>query len=85
MTKKSINLIQHENIPIPVIDIKYIIYNRSIKFLLNFILNFIFITSFVIYNPTISINHLLIIFYISVYKKYNNFYYIFSTILKVYK
>jgi hypothetical protein len=49
MNQKSIEYFQQENIPIPSIDADYIILNRGIKFFINFLLIYLFVTM-VIYN-----------------------------------
>lgn len=58
MNSKCIEYFQQEtnNIEIPSIDGSYILLNRGIKFLLNFLLIYLFLT-FIIYNyPAMSIN-----------------------------
>ena len=52
---------QHENIKIPSIDKNYIFLNRTIKFLLNFLLIYIFVTMIVYNYPTLSINCLILL------------------------
>jgi hypothetical protein len=59
--KQDLISIQHEPIVVPNIDGTYIILNRSIKFLLNFLLTFLFI-KFIIGNwPDLSINQFVLI------------------------
>jgi len=56
MKSKSVEYFQQENIPIPSIDANYIIINRGIKFFLNFLLIYLFVT-IIIYNyPELNIN-----------------------------
>lgn len=59
--KNQIISIQHEPIITPMLDGNYIILNRSIKFLLNFLLTFLFI-KFIIGNwPELSINQFILL------------------------
>lgn len=57
MNSKSIEYFQHENLmPIPSVDANYILLNRGIKFFLNFLLIYLFVT-IIIYNfPLLNIN-----------------------------
>jgi hypothetical protein len=58
MDLKLIEHFQQENnkIEVPTVDGNYILLNRGIKFLLNFLLIYLFLT-FIIYNyPSMSIN-----------------------------
>jgi hypothetical protein len=58
MNSKSIEYFQQENnnLEIPTIDSKYIILNRGIKFILNFLFIYLFVT-LIIYNyPSTNIN-----------------------------
>jgi hypothetical protein len=60
-----INELEHiQHIPInkPNYDGNYIIMNRKIKFLLNFIISFIFLKLIIGKYPTISINQLILLF-----------------------
>jgi hypothetical protein len=60
-TKNQIISIQHEPIITPMLDGNYIILNRTIKFLLNFLLTFLFI-KFIIGNwPELSINQFILL------------------------
>jgi hypothetical protein len=60
-TKNKIISIQHEPIITPMLDGNYIILNRTIKFLLNFLLTFLFI-KFIIGNwPELSINQFILL------------------------
>lgn len=59
--KQDLITIQHEPIIVPNIDGTYIMMNRCIKFLLNFILTFVFI-KFIIGNwPDLSINQFVLV------------------------
>ena len=67
MNPKSIEYFQqeqisnNENIPtIPLIDTNYIILNRGIKYILNFLLIYLFITSIIYNYPDLQI-HIFII------------------------
>ena len=63
MINKLVENFQHENtnIPIPSIDINFILLNRTIKFLLNFLLVYIFVTIMVYNYPTLSINYFILL------------------------
>ena len=59
--KPQLISIQHEPIVKPLLDGNYILINRSIKFLLNFLLTFLFI-KFIIGNwPDLSINQFVLL------------------------
>ena len=59
--KQELISIQHDPIIIPTYDGTYIMINRSIKFLLNFLLTFLFI-KFIIGNwPDLSINQFILV------------------------
>ena len=67
MNPKSIEYFQQEQIsnndnipPIPLIDNNYIILNRGIKYILNFLLIYLFITSIIYNYPDLQI-HIFII------------------------
>jgi len=62
MEKKLIEQIQHENIITPIIDYNYIFVNRTIKFLLNFLIIYIFTTFFIYNYSSISINQFILLF-----------------------
>ena len=64
MENKFIEQIQHEiiSIPIPIIDYNYILVNRTIKFLLNFLLIYLFTTFFLYNYSSISINQFILLF-----------------------
>ena len=58
---KELDQIQHIPIEKPVFDANYILMNRTIKFLLNFLITFIFLKLIVGKYPEISINQLIYI------------------------
>ncbi len=58
----QIEKIQHEPVKLPVYDTNYIILNRAVKFLLNFIISFIFLKYIIGNYPTITINQLILLF-----------------------
>ena len=64
MNSKSIEYFQQEqleeNIPFPSIDMYYVLFNRFIKFTLNFLLMYLFIT-LIIYNYPETNIHIFII------------------------
>lgn len=65
MNSKIIEYFQQEhinnNIPIPIIDTNYIFLNRTIKYILNFLLIYLFI-SLIIYNfPETNLNIFIIL------------------------
>jgi hypothetical protein len=59
---EQLQQIQHENIDIPKFDGNYILLNRTIKFLLNFLLIFFFLKMIIGYYPNISLNELILLF-----------------------
>lgn len=65
MNSKSVEYFQQEqlndNVPLPSIDINYITYNRTIKYILNFLLIYLF-TTIIIYNFPETNIHIFIIF-----------------------
>ncbi len=54
--------IQHTPIDKPTYDANYIMMNRTIKFLLNFLVAFIFLKLIIGKYPTLSINQLILLF-----------------------
>lgn len=61
MNNKIIEYLQHESIDLPIIDGNYILFNRSIKFLLNFIITYILLI-FIVSNWTeISIHQYILL------------------------
>ena len=64
MNSKSVEYFQQEqlndNIPIPSIDTNYITFNRAIKYILNFLLIYLFVT-LIIYNYPKTNIHVFII------------------------
>ena len=59
--KQELISIQHEPIIVPTYDETYIIINRSIKFLLNFLLTFLFIKLIIGNYPDLSINQFILV------------------------
>jgi hypothetical protein len=59
---KELDQIQHIPIEKPVYDANYILMNRTIKFLLNFLISFIFLKLIVGKYPELSINQLILLF-----------------------
>jgi hypothetical protein len=59
--KQQLISIQHEPIITPNIDGNYIMLNRSIKFLLNFLLTFLFIKLIIGNWPDLSINQFVLL------------------------
>lgn len=64
MNSKSVEYFQQEqlndNIPLPSIDANYITFNRAIKYMLNFLLIYLFVT-LIIYNFPETNIHIFII------------------------
>jgi inner membrane protein involved in colicin E2 resistance len=64
MNSKSVEYFQQEqlndNIPLPSIDTNYLTFNRAIKYMLNFLLIYLFVT-LIIYNYPETNIHLFII------------------------
>ncbi len=58
----ELDQIQHIPIDRPTFDANYIMMNRTIKFLLNFLISFIFLKFVIGKYPTISINQLILLF-----------------------
>lgn len=59
--KQDLISIQHEPIVIPTFDDTYIMLNRTIKFLLNFLLTFLFIKIIIGNWPELSINQFILV------------------------
>ncbi len=59
--KQQLISIQHDPIVIPNIDGTHVILNRSIKFLLNFLLTFLFIKLIIGNWPDLSINQFILV------------------------
>lgn len=64
MNSKSVEYFQQEqindNVPLPSIDSNYIVFNRAIKYMLNFLLIYLFV-SLIIYNFPETNIHIFII------------------------
>lgn len=58
----QLNKIQQTPTVIPTFDANYIILNRTMKFLLNFLLNFFFLKIIIGQYPNITINQLILLF-----------------------
>ena len=59
---QQLNNIQHTPIDKPVYDGNYILLNRTIKFLLNFLVAFIFLKLIIGKYPELSLNQLILVF-----------------------
>ncbi len=59
---KQLNNIQHTPIDKPKYDGNYILLNRTIKFLLNFLLAFIFLKLIIGKYPELTLNQLILLF-----------------------
>ena len=65
MNSKSVEYFQQEqlndNIPIPSIDTNYITFNRAIKYILNFLLIYLFVTLIIYSYPKTNIHVFIIL------------------------
>ena len=61
MSDKNIEYIQHENIELPLIDGNYILFNRTFKFLLNFLFTYFFLYFIVTNWKDISIHQFILL------------------------
>lgn len=59
---KELEQIQHIPVEKPIYDTNYILMNRTIKFLLNFLISFIFLKLIIGKYPELSINQLILMF-----------------------
>ena len=59
---QQLNKIQQTPVVIPSFDTNYIILNRTIKFLLTFLLNFLFLKIIIGQYPDLSLNQLILLF-----------------------
>jgi hypothetical protein len=59
---KDLEQIQHVPVDTPTYDANYILMNRAIKFLLNFLLSFLFLKIIIGKYPEMSINQLILLF-----------------------
>ncbi len=57
----SVEYFQHDKIPIPKIDFNYIFVNRGLKYLLNFILIYFFITIIILNYSDINVEMFILV------------------------
>jgi hypothetical protein len=61
MSLKNIEYLQHESIDLPTIDGNYILFNKTFKFLLNFILTYFFLILIVTNWPDLTIHQFILL------------------------